>query len=70
MPGTQVLCCKLKIARRHKEFSMKFGKREFNFIPETFRYALKKTGLFGIFSQHGGGGVFPIPKTKNQKKCP
>ena len=36
MPGTQVLCCKLKIARRHKEFSLKFGKREFNFIPETF----------------------------------
>ena len=29
----------------------------------------KNTGLFGNFSQHGGG-VFPIPKTKNQKKCP
>ena len=28
------------------------------------RYALKKnTGLFGNFSQHGGWGVFPIPKT-------
>ena len=29
----------------------------------SLREALKKnTGLFGIFSQHGGG-VFPIPKT-------
>ena len=36
MPGTQVLCCKLKIARRHKEFRQKFGKQAFNFIPETF----------------------------------
>ena len=27
----------------------------------------KKLGLFGNFSQHGGG-VFPIPKTQNQKK--
>ena len=31
----------------------------------------KNTGLFGNFSQHGGpGGVFSIPKTKNQKKVP
>ena len=29
----------------------------------------KNTGLFGNFSQHGGG-VFPIPKTQNQKKVP
>ena len=29
----------------------------------------KITGLFGNFSQHGGG-VFPIPKTQNQKKVP
>ena len=29
----------------------------------------KYTGLFGNFSQHGGG-VFPIPKTQNQKKVP
>ena len=36
MPGTQVLCCKLKIARRHKEFRQRFGKKDFNFIPETF----------------------------------
>ena len=36
MPGTQVLCCKLKIARRHKEFRQRFGKQAFNFIPETF----------------------------------
>ena len=27
----------------------------------------KNTGLFGNFSQNGGG-VFPIPKTQNQKK--
>ena len=27
----------------------------------------KNTGLFGNFSQHGGG-VFPIPKTQNQQK--
>ena len=25
-------------------------------------------GLFGNFSKHGGEGVFPIPKTQNQKK--
>ena len=36
MPGTQVLCCKLKIARRHKELREQFGKKDFNFIPETF----------------------------------
>merc|ERR1712032_189767 len=36
MPGTQVLTCKLKIARRHKEFRQRFGKKDFNFIPETF----------------------------------
>ena len=36
MPGTQVLCCKLKIARRHREFRQQFGKQDFNFIPETF----------------------------------
>ena len=32
------------------------------------RDALKKNaGLFGNFSQHGGGG---LPKSQNQKKCP
>ena len=36
MPGTQVLCCKLKISRRHKEFRRQFGEKDFNFIPETF----------------------------------
>ena len=36
MPGTQVLCCKLKISRRHEEFRRQFGEKDFNFIPETF----------------------------------
>ena len=39
--------------------------------PRTLGYVLKKkdTGLFGNFSQHGGGGVFPIPKSENQKNA-
>ena len=34
--GTQVLTCKLRLARRHQHFQQKFGKDQFNFIPETF----------------------------------
>ena len=36
LPGTQVLTCKLRLAKRHQHFQQKFGKDQFNFIPETF----------------------------------
>ena len=36
LPGTRVLTCKLRLAKRHQHFQQEFGKDQFNFIPETF----------------------------------
>ena len=36
LPGTRILTSKLKLAMRHRQFQLKFGKEEWNFIPETF----------------------------------
>jgi hypothetical protein len=36
LPGTQVICCKIKLAKRHQQFQQKFGKTVFDFIPRTY----------------------------------
>ena len=39
-------------------------------FPPMVRVQKKNTGLFGNFSQHGGGGSSQFPKLKTKKKCP
>ena len=81
LPGTNGLTCKLTLAQNHKIFQQRFGKAEFNFVPETFKlsetnqnptsvdpeeqYPVDKVWIVKPLNNSGGRGIYLTCRPEN-----